>query len=302
MIAIFEKLYKRGFFIVLCLVCWVVYIVSAPWVWHQNIYLGLAFSLSLGLFVSNLLIYFQHETWHSYFETRWNRLLFNILCSIVFSQPHLYDVAHRSHHAKVNTYEDLEFYPIGQIHNKMMRVLCNFLSITLGSVFLLALGVNQPSGLKWQAAATRSVAALTATAVIWIGVGFASATFPGVTTSEILASYLFTIWLVSVFHHHNELIEHGNLIVEGDFRFRASQTRNLSSNGLLAKIFLFYVHQDSREHTLHHTEPSLYCRPFIGKHPMPDQAVYITFRQYFKILRAMLQGKSEVICQHATQK
>lgn len=290
-----EDSYEKGHFIFLSILIWFAYIITVPCVWHFSRFLGTAFIIFPGLFVSNLIIYFQHETWHGYFKTPLNRTLFEVLCAIAFTQPHLYDIAHRTHHARVNTYDDLEFYPIGKIENKALRILCNFFSITLGSLFLLFLGVNQPSGLTKSQSFARLAISMFAWLTIWGGVAYASFMLFKVSPWEIVNSYLFTIWLVSVFHHHNELIEHGNLIVEGDFKFRSSQTRNLAANGLVTRIFLFLVHQDSREHTLHHTDPSTYSRPFVGRYPMPKTAVYITFAEYAGILKAMLLGKTEII-------
>jgi hypothetical protein len=61
------------------------------------------------------------------------------------------------------------------------------------------------------------------------------------------------------------------------------------------KLFLFLTHGDSREHVLHHTLTPHYLRPFPGKAPMPEAAVYITLGDYFRILADMFRGKVEYI-------
>ena len=137
----------------------------------------------------------------------------------------------------------------------------------------------------------------TGSAVLWGAVAYISYKLFNVEVLDIAVSYAITIWAVSVCHHHNELIEHGNLIVEGDFRFRSGFTRNLSSDGWFAKLFLVLVHQDSREHTLHHTNPSVLSRPFVGRYDMPRSATCITFREYLRIVLSMIRGEREVITQ-----
>lgn len=294
-----QKYYERGWVVPLGILAWAAYFFVVPLVWSQHWLAGMLFMLFPGVFVSNLLIYFQHECWHNYFDTGWNRRLFVALCTILFVQVHLYDIGHRTHHAKVNTYEDLELYPIGKIENRALRILCNCLSIVFGSVFLVALGGGQKSGLTRGQAIVRFFLTYTGTALIWGSIAYASWRLLGVSVADIAATYLLSIWLVSFFHHHNELIEHGNLIVEGDFRFRSLQTRNLASQGLLARCCLFLAHQDSREHTLHHTDPSTYHRPFIGRHAMPEGSVYISLLDYAAVLKSMVLGRTEVIRQGA---
>ncbi|MBC2579209.1 hypothetical protein [Clostridium sp. DJ247] len=93
------------------------------------------------------------------------------------------------------------------------------------------------------------------------------------------------LWLASFVLHHSQLIEHGNLIVEGNYKERNIKTRNLSNKGILEKIFIFLTHGDSREHVLHHTLPGVYTRPFPGKVPMPTESVYINLKDYMVSFR-----------------
>lgn len=296
-----HKAYERGAFVYLCIAAWFAYFAVVPSIMGANRLLGLAFIVFPGLYISSLVIYFQHETWHNYFDTRFNRALFVVLTTIVFMQPHLYDVAHRTHHARVNTHDDLELYPIGKIENRFLRALCNCMSIVFGSLFLLVLSGQQPDGMPRWRAMMLFLRSVLASAMLWGGVAATALLAGGASVTDLLLSYGLTIWLVSFCHHHNELIEHGNLIVEGDFRFRSSQTRNLCARGWAERVFLFMMHQDGREHTLHHTDPSLYLRPFIGRHPMPPGATHISFRQYLGILREMALGREQVINQGITQ-
>lgn len=293
-----HETYSRGIFVYFCIASWFAYFAVIPGILGTHRFLGLACIVFPGLYISSLVIYFQHECWHNYFDTRWNRPLFVVLTTIVFMQPHLYDWAHRTHHARVNTYDDLELYPIGKIENRVLRGLCNCLSIVFGSLFLLVLGGQQPDGISRTRARMLFLYSALGSVLLWGAAGATAMFAGGAGVADILLSYGLTIWLVSFCHHHNELIEHGNLIVEGDFRFRSGQTRNLCARGRLERVFLFLMHQDGREHTLHHTDPSLYLRPFVGRHPMPSDAVHISFRQYAGILKAMALGREQVIAQH----
>jgi hypothetical protein len=91
------------------------------------------------------------------------------------------------------------------------------------------------------------------------------------------------------------MMEHANLIVEGDYNSRNIRTRNLSDKGAAEKLFLFFTHGDTREHVLHHTLVNIYSRPFPGKVPMPAESVYIDLKGYLGILAEMLYGTVPVI-------
>jgi hypothetical protein len=108
-----------------------------------------------------------------------------------------------------------------------------------------------------------------------------------------ILSFVLCFWLFSFFLHQSQLVEHGNLIVEGAFNQRNIRTRNLKADGILEKIFLFLTHDDSREHVLHHTLTSIHSRPFAGIIPLPESAVSITLGDYFRIIGRMLIGQVE---------
>jgi hypothetical protein len=110
---------------------------------------------------------------------------------------------------------------------------------------------------------------------------------------RIVALYILIFWLGSFFLHQSQLIEHGNLIVEGDFFRRNTQTRNLKRSGIMERIFLFLTHNDSREHVLHHTKTAVHSRPFPEIIPLPEKAVSISMVDYIRILSGMLIGKTE---------
>ena len=104
-------------------------------------------------------------------------------------------------------------------------------------------------------------------------------------------AYALTYWFGSFFLHQSQLVEHGNLIIDGPIRERNLQTRNLKPKGIIEKTFLFLTHNDSREHILHHTMTVIHSRPFPGEIDLPEDAVYITMSDHFRILWRMLKGE-----------
>ena len=113
----------------------------------------------------------------------------------------------------------------------------------------------------------------------------------GVMASWLFAgilTFLLTFWLGSFIIHHDQLIEHGNLIIQGDYHQRNIASRNLKNKTVFEKLFHLLTHGDTREHVLHHTAVAVYSRPFPGKVPMPADAVYISLKDYAAILWQMV--------------
>jgi hypothetical protein len=137
-----------------------------------------------------------------------------------------------------------------------------------------ALGV---SVLAW----TLFLGAVTAAGMALAGTGLA----------ETLGLYALVYWLGALAAHHSQLVEHGNLIVDGDLRSRNLASRNLMPGGLAARLFLFLTHGDAREHVLHHLRPAVHNRPFPGRVPLPPDAVRMGLRDYAGVLGDMLRGQ-----------
>ncbi|MGB3508102.1 MAG: fatty acid desaturase [Microcoleaceae cyanobacterium] len=293
-----QRYYEQGTIIYLVLLCWFLYLLVVPYIYSINKVFGIVFVLFPGVYLLSLIALFMHESWHGYFQGIPNRTLFFILSWIVFTDPQIFDLVHPSHHNKVNTYEDLEFHPFGKINNKIYRVIYNCMQILFGSLFLLVM-----SGIRLSISpkTTRHYRfdLLIISVVIWLvilcGFGYASSLVFQVSLPAIPIPYLLTIWFTSFIVHHNELIEHGNLIVEGNWKVRNSQTRNLQTHGILEKLFLILIHQDCREHLLHHTSAKSYNRPFVEKYTMPENAVYISMTEYIGILKRMVLGEESVV-------
>jgi hypothetical protein len=126
--------------------------------------------------------------------------------------------------------------------------------------------------------------------IFYAGLGYLSHIVFSVGLRDVALIYAVNIWLGSFFLHQSQLVEHGNLIVAGEFKQRNICTRNLKPDGLFEKMFLFLTHNDSREHVLHHTLTSVHSRPFPGVIPMPEQAVFITLKDHLRNLGCMLRG------------
>ena len=124
--------------------------------------------------------------------------------------------------------------------------------------------------------------------VIYGGLIYLSVLAFEVEIFQMVILLLIAFWIGSVFVHHIQLIEHGNLIVEGDFHERKVRTRNLKDEGFFAKLFLFLTHGDAREHVIHHTHVGVYSRPFPHKVPMPEESVRIGLSEYISILWVMV--------------
>ena len=101
-------------------------------------------------------------------------------------------------------------------------------------------------------------------------------------------AFLLSFFWGSLIQHNSQLIEHGNLIIEGEWEERAIKARNLRSEGVLAKLFLFLTHYDAREHVLHHALVRIYSGPFPGRCPCPKARSFITLRDYLKIAWGMI--------------
>ena len=293
-----QRYYEQGTIIYLVLPCWFLYLLVVPYFYSINKILGLIFILFLGVYLLSLIGWLMHESWHGYFQAIPNRIFFFILSWTLFTDPQIFEVVHPSHHAKVNSYEDLEFYPLGRIDNRILRAIYNCLEIFLGTIFVLAMAGIRLAILPKTKRTFRLdllIISVVMGLLIWGGFGYSSALLFKVSLPQILIPYFLTHWLTSVIVHHDELIEHGNLIVEGNWELRNSHTRNLRAKGIFEQIFLIFIHQDCREHLLHHTNGKSYNRPFVGKYTMPEDAVYISLAEYIGILKAMMLGEESIV-------
>jgi fatty acid desaturase len=247
-----------------------------------------------GIYLFTWVGYLMHECWHKYVPNVSSGLLYNLYSWELITDPQLYRLSHGLHHSQVNSYDDLEFHPVGRIASRIWRSVYNILEILLGVLFLVLVATvvipRHPRTQKryqlWQ---------LPVSVALWAlflgGLGYFSARLFGLTFAQVALPYAITIWMNSFILHQSQLVEHGNLIVAGSWEQRNVKTHNLLPAGPAEKVFLFLTHGDSQEHVLHHTMTSVYLRPFPGRAPLPEGAANITLKDHLGILRDMVVGK-----------
>ncbi len=275
-------------------IAWVAFLIVLPAIYRAHWALAVIAAVFPGAFLFTWLGFLMHETWHKYVPTIPNKTMYNVYALLLVSDPQVYKMVHGHHHTHIHTWSDMEFHPYGEIKTRLLRIVNNLLEIFIGIAYLVAVSlVTVPRNAHfrdryriWKAAVSFFV-----WVVYLFCAGLASSLLFEVRPGDIVMAYVLAFWVGSVILHHSQLVEHGNLIMEGDWKERNLWTRNLRSNGILEKIFLFLTHNDSREHVLHHTVTGIYSRPFPREVPMPDKAVYVTLHKYRDVLKDMLLGR-----------
>jgi hypothetical protein len=278
----------------LVLLLWPAYLFFLPAVFARWGALTAVYMIFPGVYLFTWVGFLMHESWHKYVPNIPNGFFYNAFALMLLSDPQLYRLAHGYHHSKVHTHEDAEFHPAGRIRNRWLRILYNWMEILLGVAWLVLIStVTIPLDKRF--AGRYRVWKPVASLVFWIlffgGIGWLSYLVFGATVLQIALSFAISLWLNSFLLHHSQLVEHGNLYVQGTFEERNVWTRNLKRAGILEAIFLFFTHGDAEEHVLHHTQSQYYLRPFPGVVPLPVNAVSITLYEYLKILGRMMIGK-----------
>jgi fatty acid desaturase len=289
-----ERILKQNIYYYLALILWPVYLLLLPAILVYGRLWALPFMIFPGLFLFTWLGYLMHESWHKYVPSVNNRFFYNSFAMMILSDPQLYNMTHSTHHVQIHTWQDAEFHPLGEIKSRGLRIVYNWLEILLGVAFLEVVASVKIPGDKRFAEKYRAWK-LFASAGVWISflgiIGYLSHLIFGVTLPQTLMSYALTYWFGSFLLHQSQLVEHGNLIMDGAIRERNLQTRNLKPKGIIEKTFLFLTHNDSCEHILHHTMTVIHSRPFPGEIDLPKDAVYITMSDHFRILWRMLKGE-----------
>jgi fatty acid desaturase len=273
---------------------WPAYLLLVPWAFAELGLPALALAVFPGAYLFAWIGYLMHEAWHRLVPGLPNELLFTVYSWMLVTDPQVYRLVHGLHHSEVNTWDDVEFHPLGEIRSRPLRVLYNAAEILLGAVFVqmvTSIVVSRRDTFSDRYRPAGLLAALAAWVAIFGGIGWASAALFGVSAVEVVVPTALTVWLGSLLLHHNQLVEHGNLIVAGTWEERNGRTRNLRCHTLPERAFAFLSHHDSREHIHHHTMARVYARPLPGRVPMPPDAVYISLRDFLGVLADMLAGR-----------
>jgi len=275
----------------LVMAAWPVFLILLPLVYGKNPLAAVIFILFPGAWLFTWLGLLMHESWHGYVPGLPNRVVFHVFGWMLLIDPQVFHLAHISHHKHANSYRDIEFYPFGRIHNRNIRRFYHLLQIFLGSIFtqpMMGLGVMRHPQFSRKYSSLKGLASVFIWVFFIVSTGSVALAISGIKPAELVMLYVLAYWSGALFIHHNQLMQHGNLIVNGDYEQRNRATRNLNPNGLMAHIFLFFTHNDALEHVLHHTRPDLYNRPFPGKFSLPDKPVYINATDYPRVLYQML--------------
>ncbi len=272
-------------------VAWPLYLFILPYVYARVNMFSILFMLFPGVYLFAWLLCLMHECWHKYTTNIPNDIFYNIFSYMLFTDPQLYRLIHGYHHSKVNTWDDTEFHPLGKINNVYLRRIYNFFEIALGVIFTFGIITHiLPKHQNYKDKYKRLTHIFSI--LMWIlfygGMGYLSALMFNLNIYQIIIPFLITFWLGSFIIHNDQLIEHGNLIIEGDYHQRNIASRNLKNETVFEKLFHLLTHGDTREHVLHHTMVAVYSRPFPGKVAMPDDAVCISLKDYAGILWQMI--------------
>ena len=285
---------QQAIFFYAVLILWPVYLFLLPKVFLSIGGWVILYLIFPGLYLFTWLGYLMHESWHKYVPNVNLRFFYNTFALMILSDPQLYSMLHSTHHGQVNTYNDAEFHPAGEIRSRGLRILYNWLEVLLGVAFLVVVAtfsIPRDPRFSKKYKFWKLLVSVLVGMIFYGGLGYLSHLVFGVALWQVILLYVLSFWLGSFFLHQSQLVEHGNLIVEGTFQQRNLYTRNLKPAGILEKVFLFLTHNDSREHVLHHTMTNVHSRPFPGAIPLPEKAVLITLGDYGHILGRMLRGE-----------
>ena len=269
------------------LVLWPGFLIVLPAAWQYHWLLGLGLAIFPGVFLATWIADLTHECWHDYLPGLPNPLFFRLLSWLLAYDPQAFAIAHGYHHSKLHTYEDVEFYPLGEIRHPLKRRAYLLLEYTFGVVFTFGLLMHvvrthptyRPRYQRWLRWLSVLVAVL-----IYGGCGTAAFLLFRVPVPTILLAYVVALVLGTAVTHHDQLIQHHGIIAEGSWNVRNRLSRNLRWPGAANKVFHFFAHGDTREHVLHHTLVKEYSRPVPGAFPMPEDATYISIGEYIRLL------------------
>lgn len=275
----------------LVMAAWPAFLILLPLVYAHSPLAAAVLIIFPGSWLFAWLAFLMHEAWHNYVPGLPNRGIFHIFGWMLLMDPQVFHLAHTSHHRDVNSYRDIEFYPFGRIHKRSIRRLYHLLQVLLGAVFtqpMMSLGVMRHPEFRKKYSSLKGLASVFIQVIFMLSTGSVAIAISSINPAELVMLYVLIYWSGALLVHHDQLMQHGNLIVKGDYGQRNRATRNLNPAGLLAHIFLFFTHNEGLEHVLHHTRVDLYNRPFPGRFPMPDKAVYINMADYSRVLYRML--------------
>lgn len=264
--------------------CWWTYLVLTP---RLIAALGPAAWLlapTLGVFLFTWLGYYRHELWHGYFTGVDNPRWFRFVSYLLFSDPQVYAVAHRFHHAHVHTLRDVEFFCEDYETDRAGRRRQFILELLFGNAAweLASLQRFKRDGLA--TARAGRIALACRAGLLAAVVAVAAQVTPG-GGSVCLGLYAATVWMGSVMTRHDQWVEHLGIVGDGSLVERNLLTRNLAPATIWDRLFLFVNHNEPREHVLHHLEPRVDSRGLPGVQ-LPIGSRQTTLAEYARLFLA----------------
>ncbi|UUV18354.1 fatty acid desaturase [Fusobacteria bacterium ZRK30] len=289
-----EKLEKEAWKFYLVIPLWLVYFFFLPKIYSSHKIIFFLYIFFIGNFLFCLLGYLFHETWHEYLSNIDNKKLYYIYGILIFMDPQIYRIVHGSHHSKVHTYDDIEFYPIGEIKHRTFKIFYRIFEFIIGAAFIIGLQSlilpNNPKT-KQKFSVFSHLISIFLILCIYSTIAALSIIFFKIEVTQLIICYLLSIWMHSFFLHQSQLSEHGFLLKEGSYKERSLITRNIAPFGFVEKLFLILTHNDPKEHVFHHTLPGEYLRPFPNTVPLPKEANIVTLKKYFKLMLRGISGE-----------
>lgn len=116
----------------LVLFLWPAYLFFLPLVFARLGIFSLLYMIFPGIYLFTWVGFLMHESWHKYVPNIPNGFFYNAFALMLLSDPQLYQMTHGFHHSKVHTYEDAEFHPVGEVRNRAVRIIYNWLEVIIG--------------------------------------------------------------------------------------------------------------------------------------------------------------------------
>ena len=119
-----------------------VYVIFLPLVFAGNKLIFAVFLFFPGLYLYTWAACMMHECWHRYVPNINNDFFYDLYSYMLILDPYIYRVVHGHHHSKINTWEDVEFHPLGEIKNVKYRRIYNLLEIVFGVIFTFGIQMH----------------------------------------------------------------------------------------------------------------------------------------------------------------
>ena len=262
---------------------WLAYLTVAGVVWIYSIPLSLAIILFVGQYLTSWLGYQRHELWHNYFPGIPNRRFFDLVSSLLFSDPQIYSLAHVTHHRDLHTTSDAEFFCEDYETDSRRRKRQFIFEFLLGNIAWEASAIFRTA--KSKELAWRHHGLSVAMRFLFWGLFcfLANSVYPGLGL-PLAYVYILTIWFGALVTRHDQWIEHlGIYSNDAPLAERVRMTRNLPDTHWTNRLWNLFNHNDPRSHYFHHAYPQLNLRDRRDLE-LPEDVPRITIPEYLKAL------------------